>query len=102
MHNEPAIPDIYADLVQIVCTDVSVILGLRAISLPQPMQASEQGNEDEDTAPELKGIVRLNQTQAKIFAIMLKRALKGLEEQQGNIPLPTGFIEQLHPTEDEW
>ena len=102
MHHEPSIPDIYADLVQIVCTDVSVILGLRAISLPQPMRANEQGDGGGDSPPELKGIVRLNQTQAKIFAIMLKRALKGLEEQHGNIPLPTGFIEQLHPTEDEW
>ena len=103
MHQQPAIPDIYADLVQIVCSDVSVILGLRALSLPQPVLANEQGDEDVDAPPpELKGIVRLNQTQAKIFAIMLKRALKGLEEQHGNIPLPTGFIEQLHPTEDEW
>ena len=102
MPNEPAIPDIYADLVQIVVADFSVILGLRAISLPHPVQANEPGDEDEDAPPELKGIIRLSPTQAKIFAIMLKRALKGLEDQNGVIPLPTGFIEQLHPTEDEW
>ena len=98
MSNEPAIPDIYADLVQIVCTELSIILGFRAIPLPDPMQAGE----DEGDSPELKAIVRLNQPQAKMFAIMLKRALKELEGQNGNIPLPTGFIEQVRPAEDEW
>ena len=96
MPNEPAIPDIYADLVQIVSTEFSIILGLRAIPLPHLMQS------DQDDPPELKGIIRLSQTQAKIFAIMLKRALKGLEDQNGPIPLPTGFIEQVHPTDNEW
>ncbi|MDE2785037.1 MAG: hypothetical protein OXL37_00085 [Chloroflexota bacterium] len=102
MPNEPAIPDIHADLVQIVSTEFGIILGLRALSFPHAMQADEQGSEDEDVHPELKGIVRLSPTQAKIFAIMLKRALKELEDQDGTIPLPSGFIEQVRPTQDEW
>ena len=98
MPNEPAIPDIYADLVQIVSTEFGIILGLRAIPLLDPMQSDEE----EDAPPELKGIVRLSRTQAKIFAIVLKRALKELEDQNGPIPLPAGFVEQIQPTEDEW
>ena len=85
MPNQTAVPDVYADIVQILGTELSIILGFRAVTLPQQFQIDEDNPE---APPELKAIVRLNNTQAKMFAIMLKRALKDLEGQNGNIPLP--------------
>jgi hypothetical protein len=51
---------------------------------------------------ELKGVVRFSQTQAKIFAIMLRRSLKDHEQQAGVIPLPPEFADQLGMAPDEW
>ncbi len=101
MPNEPDVPDIHADLVQIACTDLSVILGLQALAFP--LQTNEESSDDTSSpSPELKAIVRLSPTQAKIFAIMLKRALQELEGRDGLIPLPSGILEQLKRELEEW
>ena len=49
-----------------------------------------------------KAIVRLNQQDAKAFAMMLRRRLRGYEEENGPIPLPTGFTEAIDLSVDEW
>ena len=51
---------------------------------------------------ELKAVVRLGQTQAKMFAILLKRSLKEYEQDAGNIPLPSDFADHLDMSPDEW
>lgn len=94
MHNH-LIPDVYADMVQIMYSNYGVVLGLRTIPLLPP-------EDDEDIEPELKAIIRLNHQQAKIFAILLKRALKESERQYGNIPVPPDFLESANVEESEW
>ena len=98
MPNEPTIPDIYAELASIVCTDINIMIGFRAMPFPHTMQT-----DDEDDNPlDLRAIIRLNHAPAKVFAIMLKRALKELESRNGSIPLPADFMESIGLAEDEW
>ena len=97
------IPEIYADFVQIAISDIGIFLGLHSAS---PFLAESLGSDADDDASdaptELKAKVRFSQTGAKAFAIQLRRALKELEENQGIIPLPSGFSQQFDVSADEW
>ena len=50
----------------------------------------------------LKAIVRLSQEEAKIFAIMLRRAIKQYESQNGTIGIPEALVQLLENENDEW
>jgi hypothetical protein len=97
------VPEIYADFVRIVTGELGTFLGILSI---KPMDLVPSGPDDSDGSPEmpseLKAVVRLGQTQAKMFAILLKRSLKDYEQDAGNIPLPSDFADQLDMSSDEW
>ena len=97
------VPEIYADFAQISAGNMGIFLGFRAIS-PMgmfPLEASESETQPE-TPYELKAVVRLTHADAKVFAIMLKRALKGYEQDSGEVLLPPGFAEGVNLAADEW
>ena len=97
MPNESTIPDIYAEFVNVLCTNLSVLLGFRATSFHDVLTE----NEDVE-AVELKAIIRLNHVPAKALAIILKRALKELENQYGTISVPRDLAESIGFEEGEW
>ena len=103
MPETQGVPEIYADFVQIATGDLGIFLGIRSV---KPLEAIPLETKDAAERPEmpseLKAVVRFNQVQAKIFAIMLRRSLKEHEQQAGVIPLPPGFVDQLGMAPNEW
>ena len=96
-------PEIYADFGQISTGSVGVFLGFRAIDPTWVLQADGSDAETQSEAQfALKAVVRLTHEDAKIFAIMLKRALKDYEQEWGQISLPAGFAEDVNLSADEW
>jgi hypothetical protein len=97
------VPEIYADFVHIATGELGVFLGFRAIS-PLDLVSPESGQTESqlEMPTALKAIVRLRQENAKMFAIMLRRALKDYEKDFGAIPIPAGFRESVGLTADEW
>ena len=103
MPDNQGVPEIYADAAQIAVSNVGIILGFRAIN---PVSLLSQEASDTETPQnvlaELKAVVRLTPTDAKILAILLRRALKGYEEDSGKIPLPPEFETTVNLGADEW
>ena len=98
------VPDIYVDFVQVATGDLGVFLGLHAAS---PLHPSSLDTDDREgqflgNTTELKAKVRFSLGGAKVFAIILSRALREYEEQQGEIPVLPGFPEQANVSKDEW
>ena len=104
------VPEIFADNVVIATGEAAVFLGFQLIPSPisnvlpgsDPQEGTYQQTELQAIRPELKAVVRLNPTQAKIFAIMLKQALMDLEEKMGVISLPPGFAERTGSAGGVW
>ena len=98
------VPDVYVDFVQVATSGLGVFLGLHAAS---PLHLASLDSDDREgtfigSATELKAKVRFSLGGAKTFSILLRRALREYEEQQGEIPLPLGFQGQANVSEDEW
>ncbi len=103
MPKTQGVPEIYADLTQIATINLGTFLGFHAFSATDVLTS---GASDSETEPEitydLKAVVRLTHEDAKIFAIMLKRALKDYEQDFGEIILPQEFIALVDLTANEW
>jgi len=99
MPESQGIPEIYADSAQIAVASEGIFLGFRAL-VPFSLSENEPGEPESTT--EMKSIVRLSHTNAKILAILLKRALKSYERDVEDIALPAGFAEVAKLTADEW
>lgn len=103
MQDNQGVPEIYADVAQIAVSNVGIFLGFRAINPVRLLSQEAINPETQQTVPaELKAVVRLTPTDAKILAIMLKRALKGYEQDSGEIPLPPEFAPTVNLGDDEW
>ena len=103
MPETQGVPEIHADFAQIAASDLGIFLGFSAIN---PMGMFPLEARDSETQPEtpyeLKAVVRFTHADAKIFAIMLKRALKGYEQDSGEVLLPPGFAKEVNLAADEW
>ncbi len=103
MPDAQRVPEIYADMAQISVDSVGVFLGFRAVN-PMSMLSLEatDAEADSESSLELKAVARFSLTNAKIFAILLKRFLKEYEEDSGEIVLPSAFVEAANLEDDEW
>lgn len=98
-----SVPEIYADTVDVVTTNLGVFLGFRAVGLfGFPHSKEDESGSGEAIPMLLKAIVRLSQEDAKIFAIMLRRAIKQYESQNETIRIPEEFTQLLAAENDEW
>ncbi len=103
MPDSVSVPEIYADVVHVVTTNLGVFLGFRAVAPFDMAHAENEEPESESVEPmPLKAIVRLSQEDAKTFAIMLRRALKRYESQNETIQIPEEFTQLLAAENDEW
>ncbi len=95
------VPEIYADVVQIATGNAGIFFGFRAVS---PFNAEESLLQDPGAEPPspLKAIVRMSQEDAKIFAIVLRHALKQFEVDHGVIDIPEEFYQSANAGNDAW
>ena len=98
-----SVPEIYADVVQIATGNVGVFLGFRSVTpfILTPGQ-SEEPESHIEAQPPLKAVVRLSAGNAKVFAILFRRALKQYEEDFGVIPIPEELSQLLGSADNEW
>ena len=103
MPDTQGVPEVYADLAQISAGRLGVFMGFYAID-PTDMFSFERGDTESpgEDPFDLKAIVRFNHEDAKIFVILLKRALKGYEQEAGEILLPSGFADAIELSAEEW
>jgi hypothetical protein len=80
-------PDIYCDGVQMGLTayDVMIELQRRPAGLPTPAEAK----------PVRVGTIRMSLEHAKVFAIILRKNLKGYEDVTGPIPMHPDLLKLL-------
>ena len=98
-----SVPEIYADTVDVVTTNLGIFLGFRAVGLfGLPHSERDESGSGEAIPMPLKAIVRLSQEEAKTFAIMLRRAIKQYESQNGTIGIPEALVQLLENENDEW
>ena len=104
MPETDGVPDVFADFVQISTGDMGIFLGFRAINPLDPEWPQVEGLEETTDPPiptMLKAVVRLNLSEAKAFAILLKRSLLEYEEEHGLIPL-SALLENHSEFEGDW
>ena len=82
---------------------MGVFLGFRAVN-PMSLLSLEATDAEapSEASLELKAVARFSHTNAKIFAILLKRFLKEYEEDSGEILLQPAFVEAFGLEDDEW
>lgn len=103
MPDAQRVTEVYADVARINVGDTSVFLGFYAIDPMSMLSLDARDSElPEGASLELKSVARLSHTNAKIFAMLLKRFLKEYEEDSGEIPLPSAFLEAVGLADDEW
>ena len=93
-------PDIYTDSISIYISEWGVSLDVRAMCVPEgPL---EPGREPPIIKNEGKAVLRMTHAHAKAFAVILRRQLKGYEDQSGMIRLPPRVADQLKIQEQDW
>lgn len=84
-------PDIYCDGTAMAMTPYDVMIHL----LRRPSDPDKQAQ------PVKVGTLRMSMEHAKTFAIMLRKNLKGYEDQAGKIPLHPNLMKELGISKEE-
>ena len=103
MPDTQGVQEIYADFAQITAEQLGIFLAYRTINATSILLLDGDDPEPQwEASYGLKTIVRMTREDAKIFTIMLKRALKGYEQESGEILLPPGYAAGVNLEADEW
>lgn len=90
----PDVPDVYSDSLSLSTNVWGVTLAFGTRPLRRPEEA--------EAPPEIKAIVRMSHLHAKVVAMVMRRVLKGVESEVGEIEIPDAVREALDLTGDEW